>query len=70
MTTKMNEQIEAGDIPRVHNWDEVYQQIKKYQVILKRKNLNLKEKEHDKEKKYYDRYGRSNSKRKIFRIFG
>lgn len=28
MTTKMNEQIEAGDIPRVHNWNEIYQQIK------------------------------------------
>lgn len=29
MTTKMNQQIEAGDIPRVNNWDEVYEQIKK-----------------------------------------
>ena len=29
MTTKMNQQIEAGNIPRVHNWDEVYEQIKK-----------------------------------------
>ena len=28
MTTKMTEQIESGNIPRVHNWDEVYQQIK------------------------------------------
>ena len=29
MTTKMNQQIEAGNIPRVHNWDEVYEQLKK-----------------------------------------
>lgn len=29
MTTKMNQQIEAGNIPRVHNWDEVYEQIKR-----------------------------------------
>lgn len=29
MTTKMNEQIETGNIPRVHNWDEVYECIKK-----------------------------------------
>ena len=29
MTTKMNQQIEAGNIPRVNNWDEVYEQIKK-----------------------------------------
>ena len=29
MTTKMNQQIEAGNIPRVHNWDEVYEQIRK-----------------------------------------
>ena len=30
MTTKMNQKIEAGNIPRVHNWDEVYEQIKKF----------------------------------------
>lgn len=28
MTTKMNEQIETGNIPRIHNWDEVYECIK------------------------------------------
>ena len=30
MTTKMNQKIEAGNIARVHNWDEVYEQIKKF----------------------------------------
>jgi len=29
MTTKMNEQIDAGDITRVNNWDEVYKEIQK-----------------------------------------
>ena len=29
MTTKMNEKIDAGNIPRVHNWNEVYDEIKK-----------------------------------------
>ena len=24
MTTKMNEQIDAGNIPRVNNWNEIY----------------------------------------------
>lgn len=28
MTTKMNEKIDSGIIPRVKNWDEVYEQIK------------------------------------------
>lgn len=27
MTTKMNEQIDAGDIIRVNNWDDVYREI-------------------------------------------
>lgn len=27
MTTKMNQQIESGNIPRVHNWDEVYEKV-------------------------------------------
>lgn len=30
MTTKMNEEIEAGDITRVNNWDEIYEEIRKY----------------------------------------
>lgn len=29
MTTKMNQQIDEGNIPRVNNWDEVYEQMKK-----------------------------------------
>lgn len=29
MTTKMNEQIDAGDIIRVHNWNEIYNEIEK-----------------------------------------
>ena len=29
MTTKMNEQIDAGEITRVSNWDEIYQEIQK-----------------------------------------
>lgn len=29
MTTKMNEQIEAGDIPREYNWNEIYEKIHK-----------------------------------------
>ena len=29
MTTKMNEQIDAGDIPRVYNWNEIYEKIHK-----------------------------------------
>ena len=29
MTTKMNEQIDAGKITRVYNWDEIYKEIKK-----------------------------------------
>ena len=28
MTTKMNEQIDAGNIPRVNNWNEIYDIIK------------------------------------------
>jgi uncharacterized HAD superfamily protein len=29
MTTKMNEQIDAGEITRVTNWNEIYEEIKK-----------------------------------------
>lgn len=32
MTTKMNEKIETGNIPRVYNWDEVYEQIKLLEI--------------------------------------
>ena len=31
MTTKMNEQIEAKNITRVHNWNEIYERIKNMQ---------------------------------------
>ena len=30
MTTKMNENIDAGDIERVTNWDEIYLKVNKY----------------------------------------
>ncbi len=30
MTTKMNENIETGNITRVNSWEEIYEQIKKY----------------------------------------
>ncbi len=30
MTTKMNSQIESGDIVRVNSWDEIYDEIEKY----------------------------------------
>jgi len=30
MTTKMNENIQEGNIKRVHNWDEIYEEISKY----------------------------------------
>ena len=33
MTTKMNEKIDAGNIKRVYNWDEVYQEIKRTREI-------------------------------------
>lgn len=33
MTTKMNEKIDAGSIPRVSNWNEVYEKIKEYSSI-------------------------------------
>ena len=29
MTTKMNEQIDAGEITRVTNWNEIYEEIQK-----------------------------------------
>ena len=32
MTTKMNEKIETGNIPRVYNWDEVYEQIRLLEI--------------------------------------
>ena len=28
MTTRMNQNIDSGNIKRVYNWDEVYEQIK------------------------------------------
>ena len=30
MTTKMNEQIGTGDIVRVNNWNEIYDEVEKY----------------------------------------
>ena len=33
MTTKMNEKIDSGNIKRVYNWDEVYQEIKRTREI-------------------------------------
>lgn len=33
MTTKMNEKIDTGNIKRVYNWDEVYQEIKRTREI-------------------------------------
>lgn len=30
MTTKMNSQIESGDIVRVNSWDEIYDEVEKY----------------------------------------
>ena len=33
MTTKMNEQIDSGDIPRVNNWNEIYQEIQKIKLL-------------------------------------
>ncbi len=30
MTTKMNEKIESGDIVRVNNWAEIYDEVEKY----------------------------------------
>ena len=32
MTTKMNEKIETGNILRVYNWDEVYEQIRLLEI--------------------------------------
>ena len=39
MTTEMNKNIETVDIPRVYNWDEVYEQIK----LLNTKKYNFKQ---------------------------
>ena len=33
MTTKMNEKIDSGNIKRVYNWDQVYQEIKRTRGI-------------------------------------
>ena len=30
MTTKMNENIDAGDIERVNDWNEIYQKVNSY----------------------------------------
>ena len=35
MTTKMNEKIESGDIVRVSNWDEIYDEIEKHRKQIK-----------------------------------
>ena len=35
MTTKMNEKIKSGEIVRVNNWDEIYDEVEKY-----RKQIN------------------------------
>ena len=32
MTTKISEKIETGNIPRVYNWDEVYEQIRLLEI--------------------------------------
>ena len=36
MTTKMNENIDTGEIQRVNNWQEVYKNVHKY---LERKEV-------------------------------
>lgn len=33
MTTKMNQQIDAGEITRVNNWDEIYSEIERIKNI-------------------------------------
>lgn len=33
MTTKMNQQIDAGEITRVNNWDEIYREIERIKNI-------------------------------------
>ena len=33
MTSKMNENIETGEIERVHNWTEVYEKLKDFSKI-------------------------------------
>lgn len=35
MTTKMNEKIESGDIVRVNNWAEIYDEVEKYREQIK-----------------------------------
>ena len=35
MTTKMNEKIESGDIVRVNNWNEIYDEIEKHRKQIK-----------------------------------
>ena len=32
MTTKMNSEIDSGEIPRVNNWQEIYETIEKYRM--------------------------------------
>ena len=34
MTTKMNSKIDSGDIVRVNNWEEAYEEIEKFREIL------------------------------------
>ena len=35
MTTKMNADIDAKEIVRVNNWDEIYRKVEKYSEIEK-----------------------------------
>lgn len=33
VTTKMNEQIDSGNIPRANNWNEIYKEIQKIKLL-------------------------------------
>ena len=39
MTTKMNSDIEDKEIARVNNWDEIYEEIKKYKKLENLENV-------------------------------
>ena len=39
MTTKMNSDIEDKEIVRVNNWDEIYEEIKKYKKLENLENV-------------------------------
>ena len=34
MTTKMNSKIDSGEIVRVHNWEEIYEEVERYRKQL------------------------------------